>query len=64
MLCYVTHIPREPDDEGDGAGPDEDKCGVEGDVGHEREVVERVLLRPRPHADRQDAQTDQLKRES
>ena len=48
-------LPCEPNDEGDGAGPDEDEGRVERDVGHEREVVERVLLRPRPHADGQDA---------
>lgn len=40
--------------------PDEDEGGVEGDVGEHGDVVERVLLRPRPHADRQDAQSDKL----
>ena len=59
VLPQRPHAPREPDDEGDGARPDEDEGGVEGDVGHEREVVEGVLLGPRPHADRQYAEADQ-----
>ncbi len=60
VLSQRADAAREADDEGDGAGPDEDEGGVEGDVGHQAQVVEGVLLGPRPHADGEHAQADQL----
>lgn len=60
VLPEGAHASREADDEGDGARPHEDEGRVQRHVGQQREVVERVLLRPRPHADRKDAQADQL----
>ena len=40
---------------------DENECRIECDVCEQRQVVERVLLGPRPDANRQDAQTQKLK---
>ena len=39
----------------------ENKCRIESNVGEERQVVERVLLGPGPHTNRQNAQTQKLK---
>ena len=39
----------------------ENKCRIESNVGEEGQVVERVLLGPGPHTNRQNAQTQKLK---
>ena len=51
---------EQTNDEGDSASPYEDEGRVEGDVGQFAQVVEGVLLRPRPDPDRQDSQSKEL----
>ena len=52
-LSFVTN------DEGDGSSPDEDKCGVQRDVGQFGQIVERVFLCPGPDPDSENSQPEQ-----
>lgn len=50
------------DNERDGAAADQYEGRIEGDAaGHARQIVEDVLFEPRPEADHQDAQAEQLR---
>lgn len=61
VLPQGAHAPREPDDERDGADDDEEERGVHGYMCHPAEIVERVLLRPRPNANTQDEEAENPK---
>jgi len=61
VLPEGPHTSCESNDEGDSASPYEDEGRVEGDVGQFAQVVEGVLLRPRPDPDRQDSQSKEPK---
>ena len=49
------------DDEDESAGENEDERGVEGELAELAEVLEHVLLRPRPQPDAEHHATQQLK---
>ena len=60
VLPQRAHTAGEADDERDGAHDDEGERRVHGDVRQLAEVVERVLLRPCPHPDGKDGETQKL----